>query len=610
MDRMAGLGKALRGRIETFRKDESGVMILLTLIFMILMLIAAGFALDFTRHEHLRYKLQATLDRCIIGAADIQNPADPQTYVVDCFQKAGMGAYIEPSDVVVTEVGDNGEDGRTVTATAGGIMPTFLLDVAGVEQLLVPAAGTATEGRVNVEIVMVLDVSGSMNSNNRLVNLRPAAQEFVRLVTRDGTTGEDVAISIVTYDHQVNVGNRIMSLLNTGLRPGNVSKCITFTESDYDTTAIDMTVPLRRADYMTIYRTASEFVAGTHTTEGVSGGTQYPNDGTYLCGQTNSNREILPFTSSRTALDARIAGLVIGKWTSIDIGAKWGAALLDPAFRPIMETIIANGTAPAGVTLTPGVPRNYSTNTRKFLIVMTDGNNTAEFIMRNGYYTGLSNIWVQRNNATSAIEKIWVRRDYPVAGTPSYCEMNWRGRNSSSCTNPTSGSETAVVVSAVPVTAPAGTTISQLSWEEVWAAWPVRFVAGRLMRPSGLPQAADWNNWTGVSHSSRTESTIAGWLLQWESNNFSSDEGSLASGGSSRDDEQKDPNLDAICDAAKANGVQVYTIAFEAPTEGKAALRNCATADVAPYYQEAVGSQITNAFQAIASQVVDLRLTQ
>ncbi|WP_375228965.1 pilus assembly protein TadG-related protein [Roseobacter sp. S98] len=64
----------------------------------------------------------------------------------------------------------------------------------------------------------------------------------------------------------------------------------------------------------------------------------------------------------------------------------------------------------------------------------------------------------------------------------------------------------------------------------------------------------------------------------------------------------------SMCDKAKAEGIVIYTIAFEAPSAGVTQMRNCATE--ASYAYTAQGVEIRTVFKAIARQINELRLTQ
>jgi hypothetical protein len=62
------------------------------------------------------------------------------------------------------------------------------------------------------------------------------------------------------------------------------------------------------------------------------------------------------------------------------------------------------------------------------------------------------------------------------------------------------------------------------------------------------------------------------------------------------------------CNLAKANGVTVYTIAFEAPSGAQREMANCASSP--SHYFNVEGLEIADAFNAIARQINQLRLTQ
>ncbi|MFK7745258.1 MAG: pilus assembly protein TadG-related protein [Roseobacter sp.] len=64
----------------------------------------------------------------------------------------------------------------------------------------------------------------------------------------------------------------------------------------------------------------------------------------------------------------------------------------------------------------------------------------------------------------------------------------------------------------------------------------------------------------------------------------------------------------SMCDKAKDENIQIYTIAFEAPSNAVTEMRNCATAPA--YFYNVKGVEISSAFRSIARQINQLRLTQ
>lgn len=71
---------------------------------------------------------------------------------------------------------------------------------------------------------------------------------------------------------------------------------------------------------------------------------------------------------------------------------------------------------------------------------------------------------------------------------------------------------------------------------------------------------------------------------------------------------QADALLYRICDAAKDQNIVIWSIAFEAPTQGETVMRNCASSQA--HYFSVDGVEITEAFESIARSINQLRLTQ
>ncbi|MEO1399313.1 MAG: hypothetical protein AAFU56_10680, partial [Pseudomonadota bacterium] len=71
---------------------------------------------------------------------------------------------------------------------------------------------------------------------------------------------------------------------------------------------------------------------------------------------------------------------------------------------------------------------------------------------------------------------------------------------------------------------------------------------------------------------------------------------------------QKDTRLNNICSAAKANGVIIFTIGFEVTDASAIVMQNCAS--TANHFYRVEGLEIEYAFESIANQINQLKLTQ
>ena len=66
--------------------------------------------------------------------------------------------------------------------------------------------------------------------------------------------------------------------------------------------------------------------------------------------------------------------------------------------------------------------------------------------------------------------------------------------------------------------------------------------------------------------------------------------------------------LDRICDAAKAQGIVVWSVGFEVTDYSAGIMQNCASTP--SHFFRVEGIEIADAFEAIAKQINQLRLTQ
>ena len=64
-----------------------------------------------------------------------------------------------------------------------------------------------------------------------------------------------------------------------------------------------------------------------------------------------------------------------------------------------------------------------------------------------------------------------------------------------------------------------------------------------------------------------------------------------------------------LCDNIKDKNVTIYSVAFQAPSSGEAVLEYCAT-DSSTFFDPSNGQELTQAYQAIATSISDLRISE
>ncbi|WP_375260005.1 pilus assembly protein TadG-related protein [Citreimonas sp.] len=185
--------------IDRFAASEDGSVTLFSALFIVLILVITGAAVDIMRQEAVRAQMQGIADRAVLAAADLDQLQDPETVVNDYMTKAGI------SETLASVTVDRSLNHRVVSAHSETDLNTFFLRMSGYDTLDVVARSTAEERISNVEISLVLDISGSMRFNNRIAHMRPAAQNFVSKVLDEDSNGV-TTLNVVPFAGHVNPG--------------------------------------------------------------------------------------------------------------------------------------------------------------------------------------------------------------------------------------------------------------------------------------------------------------------------------------------------------------------------------------------------------------------
>ena len=351
-----------RRHLALFARAEDGGLAIWSLFMFLMMLIVGGIGADFMLNEMRRTQLQGTLDRAVLAAADLDQTLDAEAVVEDYFQKSGMADYL--NGVTVEE----GLNFKIVSADASSDTDTLFLNFLGVDTLPAPARGAAEERVANVEISMVLDISGSMGHYaGKMQNLRDAASEFVDTVMRPETQ-DLVSVSIVPYTAHVNAGPLIFNELNVNQRH-SFSHCVEFNNSEFNSTWFNKN------------RTYEQ---GQHFEASSAWGNPIQNPGCPM----RSFERITPMSQDADALKAQIGQLTPRANTSIHLGMKWGVSLLDPSFRRIIRDLSDDGHIDNTFRTRPA-PYN-DPETLKTVVLMTDGENVSTYRIADWAYDASS----------------------------------------------------------------------------------------------------------------------------------------------------------------------------------------------------------------------------
>ncbi|WP_322326999.1 pilus assembly protein TadG-related protein [Cypionkella sp.] len=541
--------------LKRFYETQDGSLSVLALCLFLLMVMMGGLAVDLMRYEQTRTTLQNTLDRATLASASLTQTLDPAEVVADYFTKAGMEKYLE--GVTVTE----GLNYRNVTADASAATDPFFMHLIGHSKMDAKGHSMAEQRVTNVEIMLVLDVSGSMASNSKLANLKTAAKEFVDTVLSSDPEHK-ISIGIVPFNGQVNIGPDLRAKY-TALTddPGVTNvQCVDLPSTVYNSTALPTNTVMSMTAHADTYSgtdqtnsyvsyTSTSYAIGYHATN---------NSGNVWCPPIAGNIIRLP-SQSISSLQGQINGLVAVGATSINAGLKWGLALMDPSAENMYDQLISAGKMTGDLS---GRPFSFTDpEAMKVIVLMTDGEHFAEERVNSdgapNYKSGNSPIYKSVNDGNYSIYHAGVSGNkYWVPHLSRFQALPWTNSNNTG-------------------------TYSVQTWPQVWGAMRLSYVAWQFYaRALGSTNSA-----RNIEYANR----IAAFRSQTPTTSM-------------------DSQLQQICGLAKGQGVIVYGIAFEAPTLGQTQIRNCSTSSA--HYFNAAGLQIRTAFRSIASNISQLRLTQ
>ncbi len=539
----------------TFAKREDGTFTIFVLLGFIIIFATTGIGVDVMNYERDRANLQSTLDRAVLAAADLDQKLPAKDVVASYLEKAGLEGKLIGEPIVIEGLGS-----KTVSAVAETKVRTHFMSFSGVDSLTARAASTAEEAVGAVEISLVLDMSGSMNEDSaeagktKIQVLRDAAKQFVTLMLQK-QDADRVSMSIIPYATQVNAGEEILGKFTNVTSEHSYSHCLNFSSTQFNNAALDPDASFQRTAHFDPFRYTN-------------GAEQFPK---YPVCPVRTGSEITAVTDDVDVLHDRIDALTAKGNTSIDVGMKWGSAMLDPQFRSVIESLSDDGSVPAKFNTRP---LSYDDDVLKIVIVMTDGKNTTQYMLNSSYRSGKSNVWYNpeydRGNGKKGEYSVRYRRN-----PDRWVWMQHTERKGS------------YVTADHPFGNPPNENTSN---QEIGTS-------ERLSYPELFNLASTW--WNAKNN------------YYWQNNHEDNwHYGIRSSVGSST----KNTRTKNICGAAKNKGVIVYGIAFEAPTEGLTTIKNCASSDSHVYevdeFDDPEGISLEEAFASIASSIKKLRLTQ
>ena len=275
--------------LRSFRRDTRGGVAILVGTTFSFIAIAAAAGLDYTNATSKRHMLQRAADAAVLAAASLTTATDDER--VKRAKEIFVGSKFCQEQTCETPVIAMTEG--AVTFAGSAMIPTTLLQIAGVPEIEVGAISRAVPMSEHpLDVVMILDYSGSMNGGGKYQNMADAATQFID--SMDEQPGETMSVGVVPFSeyvltpmkgrylYDVSAGNNLMGQSVVG--------CVLNREHPYSTAADEPTSAVQGSLWPVFsYTTGSSPGTGTYSTDyagpNTSYGTStysYNNNGTYF----------------------------------------------------------------------------------------------------------------------------------------------------------------------------------------------------------------------------------------------------------------------------------------------------------------------------------------
>ena len=325
--------------LKSFLNDQLGTVAVMTGLAIVPLLLAAGAAIDFARFNAAQTHVQAALDAGALSGAAAKKISDSERVTIAKASftenmKNGAAAGMKVTPVFKIE-------GDKVVSTAELTMPTALMQLAGIGEMKAESfAEVGILGDKKAEIVLVLDYSGSMGDpvggKTKYASMREAAKKLVEDLAK--SDADKVKFGLVPFSN----------LVHTTL-PGSF---VLGGKATWTGCTQDRPYPYNLSTSTPTTDSETQWNQPLYDKE--------PDQLNYTCkGFANHKLKMVDLTDKFSSITGQLDAMTPYGYTHIALGVEFGYHMLSP------NAPFTNGA------------KYEDKNTKKFIVLLTDGMQTA-----------------------------------------------------------------------------------------------------------------------------------------------------------------------------------------------------------------------------------------
>ena len=199
--------RRLANLLRKFHTSQNGNVAIIFTLAMIPILCGVGAAIDFSRGNDVKAKMQSAVDAT---GLELQQTAPNMSTAA--LQSAAEGYFkadftSEDAENIVVSATYSAAGGSHVVVNATVDVPTTFMGLFGYKEMPISASTTAKWGNSRLRVALVLDNTGSMSQSGKMDALKTATKNLLSQLQNAATTNGDVYVSITPFVKDVNLNS-------------------------------------------------------------------------------------------------------------------------------------------------------------------------------------------------------------------------------------------------------------------------------------------------------------------------------------------------------------------------------------------------------------------
>jgi Flp pilus assembly protein TadG len=336
-------------QVKLFKESANGSISILFGVMCVCLMLTAGIAIDSARFQNLATRIQDAADAAALSGAKLLADENASDQDIKDMTRRHFNQSISNTGVKIARVAPLrvtiDRANASIEARSVVRVRSFFGKLANMPALnRIERVSKVVYDMQRIELSMVLDITGSMNDNNKISGMKSAAKDVIDELLKNSLTEDGVRIALAPYSASVNAGAMAGMVQSPPVLPA----------------VINDTCVIERQGLNAATDAAPSGADKLPNVPSLPYGNYNCPDATVLALQGRSNRDLLKNTIDSYVASGATAG---------HIGTAWGWYLLSPNWSGILPA--ASDPKPYG-----------ESGVSKSMIVMTDG------LFNTSYLTG------------------------------------------------------------------------------------------------------------------------------------------------------------------------------------------------------------------------------